>query len=128
MIKGFGGHFPCLTILTGKTCTICGNNRLAIFAEGYDAGVLGAILPGLSHDPKWQPTPLVLGLSRLVAGLGLCGIIPCPAALTTGFLPKARKGVNYGLTYSDCSMRIPTAALVLVPVSLDWLVPCNRLA
>ena len=184
---------------------------LAIFAEGYDVGVLGAILPALANDPHWQltplqlgamgsytvfgmliggilagtlseiygrkplfilclalfaacmilsavaPTPGVFGLSRFVAGLGLGGIIPCAAALTTEFSPKARKSFNYGLMYSGYSIGILTAALVsrahledhgwrmmlligaaplalvpvmmaLLPESLDWLVSRNRMA
>lgn len=138
---------------------------LAIFAEGYDVGVLGAILPSLAADPEWQLTPLELGamgsytvfgmliggilagmlserygrkplfiaclalfascmifsamahnpalfgLSRFIAGLGLGGIIPCAAALTTEFSPKRSKSFNYGLMYSGYSMGILTAAL-----------------
>ncbi len=48
----------------------------AIFAEGYDVGVLGAILPALSNDPVWQLTPLQLGAmgSYTVIGMLLGGI------------------------------------------------------
>lgn len=34
---------------------------LAILAEGYDVGVLGAILPALAVDKEWALTPLQLG-------------------------------------------------------------------
>jgi len=139
---------------------------LAIFAEGYDVGVLGAILPSLASDPVWQLTPLQLGamgsytvlgmlvggilagtlselygrkplfiaclalfagcmvasarapdpttfgISRFIAGLGLGGIIPCAAALTTEYSPKRRKSFNYGLMYSGYSAGILAAALV----------------
>jgi AAHS family benzoate transporter-like MFS transporter len=34
---------------------------LAIFSEGYDVGVLGAILPALAADASWKLTPLELG-------------------------------------------------------------------
>ncbi|WP_432563585.1 MFS transporter [Kineococcus sp. SYSU DK003] len=33
----------------------------AILAEGYDVGVLGAVLPSLADDPDWSLTPLELG-------------------------------------------------------------------
>jgi MFS transporter, AAHS family, benzoate transport protein len=49
---------------------------IAIFSEGYDVGVLGAILPSLATDPNWKLTPLELGalgsytlLGMLVGGL-----------------------------------------------------------
>lgn len=139
---------------------------LAIFAEGYDVGVLGAILPVLSADPVWQlsplqvgaigsytvlgmlaggllagtlseinarkplfiaclalfascmifsamaPTPKIIAISRFVAGLGLGGIVPCAAALTTEFSPARSKSFNYGLMYSGYSFGILTAALI----------------
>lgn len=48
----------------------------AIFAEGYDVGVLGAILPALSTDPLWQLTPMQLGAmgSYTVIGMLIGGI------------------------------------------------------
>lgn len=139
---------------------------LAIFAEGYDVGVLGAIIPTLINDPEWALTPLQLGalgsytvlgmllggilagtlselygrkplfiaclalfatcmifsayahnftlfaFSRFIAGLGLGGIIPCAAALTTEYSPKGRKSFNYGLMYSGYSAGILAAALI----------------
>lgn len=138
---------------------------LAIFAEGYDVGVLGAILPALAVDPVWKltplelgamggytvigmllggivigtlsdlygrkplfiaclslfaacmvltslaPTPLLFGISRFVAGIGLGGIIPVAAALTVEYSPKDRRSFNYGLMYSGYSIGILTAAL-----------------
>lgn len=50
---------------------------LAIFAEGYDVGVLGAILPALAVDPVWKLTPLELGAmgSYTVIGMLLGGIV-----------------------------------------------------
>ena len=139
---------------------------LAVFAEGYDIGVLGAILPSLAADPVWQltplqlgamgsytifgmliggivistlselygrkpmfifciglfalcmvvsataPTPAVFGASRFVAGLGLGGLIPCAAAITTEFSPARRKSLNYGIMYSGYSLGILAAALI----------------
>lgn len=146
---------------------------LGIFAEGYDVGVMGAILPSLSVEPAWQltplqlgalgaytivgmlvgglvigtmsdvygrkpmfvaclglftasmasvalaPSPLWFGISRALGGLGLGGIIPVAAALTTEYSPTARKSFNYGLMYSGYSLGILAAALVgkgLLPV------------
>jgi MFS transporter, AAHS family, benzoate transport protein len=34
---------------------------IGIFSEGYDVGVLGAILPALAVDPNWKLTPIALG-------------------------------------------------------------------
>jgi AAHS family benzoate transporter-like MFS transporter len=34
---------------------------IGIFSEGYDVGVLGAILPALAIDPNWKLTPIALG-------------------------------------------------------------------
>ncbi|MBD8688735.1 MULTISPECIES: MFS transporter [unclassified Rhizobium] len=50
---------------------------LAIFAEGYDVGVLGAILPSLAADQVWALTPLELGAmgSYTVVGMMLGGIL-----------------------------------------------------
>lgn len=49
----------------------------AIFAEGYDVGVLGAILPALANDPDWKLTPLQLGAmgSYTVIGMLIGGIL-----------------------------------------------------
>lgn len=137
----------------------------AIFAEGYDVGVLGAILPALSNEASWSLTPLQLGafgsytlvgmligglaggtlseihgrrptflaclslfsvcmlaaawspsptwfaVSRGIGGLGLGGIIPVAAALTTEYSPARRKSLNYGIMYSGYSVGILAAAL-----------------
>src|ERR1043166_7339835 len=51
---------------------------IAIFSEGYDVGVLGAILPALATDADWHLTPLQLGafgsytlFGMLVGGLAI---------------------------------------------------------
>jgi AAHS family benzoate transporter-like MFS transporter len=139
---------------------------IAIFSEGYDVGVLGAILPVLATDASWKltpielgamgsytlfgmlvggilsgtlsdlygrkplfigsltlfatcmavtawaPTPAWFGASRLIAGLGLGGIIPVAAALTIEYSPARRKSLNYGIMYSGYSAGILVAALV----------------
>jgi AAHS family benzoate transporter-like MFS transporter len=138
---------------------------IGIFSEGYDVGVLGAILPALATDASWKltpielgamgsytlfgmliggilsgmlsdlhgrkplfllcytlfaacmvatswaPTPAWFGASRFIAGLGLGGIIPVAAALTTEYSPAHRKSFNYGLMYSGYSAGILAAAL-----------------
>ncbi len=49
----------------------------AIFAEGYDVGVLGAILPSLSTDSAWGLTPMQLGAmgSYTLFGMLVGGIL-----------------------------------------------------
>ncbi|MFC5991365.1 MFS transporter [Limoniibacter endophyticus] len=49
---------------------------LAIFAEGYDVGVLGAVLPSLSTYENWSLTPMQLGAfgAYTVFGMLLGGI------------------------------------------------------
>ena len=42
---------------------------LAILAEGYDVGVLGAVLPALAEYKEWNLSPLALG------GLGSYALI-----------------------------------------------------
>ncbi|KQT84165.1 MFS transporter [Aurantimonas sp. Leaf443] len=145
---------------------------LAILTEGYDVGVLGAVLPALATEAGWNltpiglgalgsytvvgmliggllvgtlsdlygrkplfvaclslftlcmaatamaPSPFVFGLFRLVAGLGLGGIIPIAAALTVEYSPAHRRSLNYGLMYSGYSLGILTAAVVG-----RWLLP-----
>lgn len=60
-----------------KSLMVVGLCWLAIFAEGYDVGVLGAILPSLAIDPVWKLTPLELGAmgSYTVIGMLLGGIV-----------------------------------------------------
>jgi len=160
-------HIP--TRVTGLVILLC---WLAIFAEGYDLGVLGAAMPALLEDPQWQltplkagllgsytllgmliggltistlselwgrkpmfmlclclfsltmgasawaPTPEVFGALRFIGGLGLGGIIPIAAALTTEYSPAGRKSFNYGLMYSGYSIGILAAAVVAM-----WLLP-----
>jgi AAHS family benzoate transporter-like MFS transporter len=50
---------------------------IAIFAEGYDVGVLGAILPSLSTDSVWHLSPLQLGAmgSYTIFGMLVGGIL-----------------------------------------------------
>ncbi|MGO4717440.1 MFS transporter [Bradyrhizobium sp. 2TAF24] len=44
---------------------------IAIFSEGYDVGVLGAILPALATDASWKLTPLELGALGSYTLLGM---------------------------------------------------------
>lgn len=43
---------------------------LAILTEGYDIGVIGAIVPALINDPHWSLTPLQIGELSSAALLG----------------------------------------------------------
>jgi MFS transporter, AAHS family, benzoate transport protein len=44
---------------------------IAIFSEGYDVGVLGAILPALITDASWKLTPIELGALGSYTLLGM---------------------------------------------------------
>lgn len=50
---------------------------LAILAEGYDVGVLGAALPALLEDPQWRLTPLQAGVlgSYTLLGMLIGGLV-----------------------------------------------------
>ena len=50
---------------------------IAIFSEGYDVGVLGAILPALAADAAWKLTPIELGAmgSYTLFGMLVGGIL-----------------------------------------------------
>jgi AAHS family benzoate transporter-like MFS transporter len=50
---------------------------IAIFSEGYDVGVLGAILPVLATDASWKLTPIELGAmgSYTLFGMLVGGIL-----------------------------------------------------
>jgi AAHS family benzoate transporter-like MFS transporter len=151
--------------VTYVTVAIC---WLGILSEGYDVGVMGAVLPSLLDDPQWHltpimagalgsygvlgmlcgglvigtlsdlygrkamflfcltlfslcmggaawaPTPGSFGIFRFVGGLGLGGIIPIAASLTTEYSPPGRKSVFYGIMYSGYSLGILLAALVAI--------------
>ena len=49
----------------------------AIFAEGYDVGVLGAVLPALAVEPGWDLSPIELGAlgSYTVLGMLIGGLL-----------------------------------------------------
>ncbi len=44
---------------------------IGISSEGYDVGVLGAILPALATDPNWKLTPIELGALGSVTIFGM---------------------------------------------------------
>lgn len=44
---------------------------LAILFEGYDVGVMGAVLPALAEDRNWNLTPLELGALSSYALVGM---------------------------------------------------------
>jgi AAHS family benzoate transporter-like MFS transporter len=165
-------HLPATSVPPRVTRIVVLLCWLAIFAEGYDVGVLGAAIPALLEDPVWRltplqagvlgsytifgmligglvigtlsellgrkpmfmvclslfsltmggaawaPTPEIFGAFRFIGGLGLGGIIPIAAALTTEYSPAGRKSFNYGIMYSGYSIGILASALVAM-----WLLP-----
>ncbi|MCA4131723.1 aromatic acid/H+ symport family MFS transporter [Arthrobacter sp. M4] len=60
------GAWPVPKSTTSRVVFCC---WLAILAEGYDVGVLGAVLPALADYAPWQLTPLQLG------GLGSYAVV-----------------------------------------------------
>ncbi|MFQ0812627.1 MFS transporter [Brucella anthropi] len=64
-------------ISAGKSLLVVVLCWFAIFAEGYDVGVIGAILPALSTDTVWRLTPIELGAigSYTVIGMLVGGIL-----------------------------------------------------
>ncbi|SIT37464.1 Major facilitator superfamily MFS_1 [Paraburkholderia ribeironis] len=54
--------------VTGRVLLIC---WLAILFEGYDVGVMGAVLPALADDKAWNLSPLQLGA---LGSYGLLGM------------------------------------------------------
>lgn len=72
---------PAATVrpdVTRRVVLLC---FLGILAEGYDVGVMGAILPTLATDPHWRLSPLELGtltsyaLLGMLVGGALCGTL-----------------------------------------------------
>jgi hypothetical protein len=47
---------------------LCG---LTILAEGYDVGVMGAVLLALKNDPQWRLTPVEMGWLSSAALVGM---------------------------------------------------------
>ncbi|CAM3143296.1 MFS transporter, AAHS family, benzoate transport protein [Pseudomonas gessardii] len=54
--------------VTARVLFVC---WLAILFEGYDVGVMGAILPALAQDKAWSLTPLELGMLSSYAMIGM---------------------------------------------------------
>ncbi|WP_461473990.1 MFS transporter [Microbacterium sp. HJ5] len=52
------GAWPVPRAVTGTVLFCC---WLAILADGYDIGVIGAVLPALAEDPAWALGPVALG-------------------------------------------------------------------
>lgn len=153
--------------------TIC---WFGLFAEGYDLGAFGAVLPILMADKTWQlgpavagmvasatlvgmffggygfgviadrygrkltfivclslfsfasavsalaPSPLVLGLCRLAAGVGIGGIVPVAAALTSEYAAPGKANRQFALMYTGYSLGILAASLVSFAIvqRLGW--------
>ena len=82
---------PAATVrpdVTRRVVLLC---FLGILAEGYDVGVMGAILPTLATDPHWRLSPLELGTLTSYALLGmLVGGALCVIVLfLRRFLPES---------------------------------------
>ena len=56
--KPFAGDAEISTRTSMLVVLLC---WVAILSEGYDVGVLGAVLPALATDPTWKLTPIELG-------------------------------------------------------------------
>jgi len=54
--------------VTGRVLFVC---WLAILFEGYDVGVMGAILPSMAEDRAWNLSPLELGALSSYALIGM---------------------------------------------------------
>lgn len=54
--------------LTGRVLLVC---WLAILFEGYDVGVMGAVLPALAEDKAWNLSPIQLGAMGSYALIGM---------------------------------------------------------
>lgn len=137
----------------------------ALFAEGYDMGALGAVMPGLLSDRAWHLTPATAGLLgsaalvgmffgaylfgtvsdrsgrkrclliclalfslasgcaavaptptwfavfRCISGLGIGGVVPVAAALTSEFAPPGQQNRQFALMYSGYSLGILGSAI-----------------
>ncbi len=139
---------------------------LGVFSEGYNLGVMGAVLPGILKDPEWHLTMVEAGalasaalvgmfvggigigaisdhwgrrrcfigcfalltltmaaaaavhqlalfaVLRFLSGIGIGGIIPVAAALTSEFAAPERRNREFTLMYSGYAVGIFVAALV----------------
>ncbi|WP_326522999.1 MFS transporter [Sphingomonas sp.] len=146
----------------------------ALFAEGYDLGVLGAVMPAFLADPQWHldpatagmiasaalvgmffgaylfgtfgdrfgrkpcflacltifsvaaglsalaPTPTVFAVLRFITGIGIGGIVPVAAALTSEYAPPGKANRQFALMYTGYSLGIFTAALSALMLVEDY--------
>lgn len=148
----------------------------ALFAEGYDMGALGAVMPALLGDPVWRlgpgimgviasaalvgmffggygfgifadrygrkwtliacftlftvasgvaaiaPSPATFAFCRFLAGLGVGGIVPVAAALTSEYAPPGKANRQFALMYAGYSIGIFASALAsfLLLERLGW--------
>ena len=72
------------------------------------------------------PSPEIFGLSRLLAGLGLGGVMPTAIALTVEYAPNGRKQLYNALMFVGYSVGGVIAALLalafLEPLGFRWLI------
>ncbi len=61
-------HLPSAARTSRRVTGIC---WFALFAEGYDIGVLGAVIPSMMADPTWRLEPAVAGMMASAVLLGM---------------------------------------------------------
>jgi AAHS family benzoate transporter-like MFS transporter len=61
-------------------------------------------------------SPLWLGLSRLLGGIGMGGVIPLAAAFTIEYSPVQNRARNYGLMYCGYSLGILLVSLLAIAI------------
>lgn len=97
---------------------LIGATVIGLLAERFGRKTMLLVAIGLCALPQLAaalaPTPELLGVARLIGGLGLGGVIPIAAAYTIEFSPPRRRSLNYGIMYSGYSLGIMLAALVAV--------------
>ena len=62
------GSHPVRPAVTRRVLIVC---WLAILFEGYDVGVMGAVLPAMAEDRAWNLNPLQLGVLSSYALAGM---------------------------------------------------------
>ena len=73
MTVQMGRNLGYLPRMSGKVTTliVTGMCWCAMFAEGYDLGALGAVLPSMMNDPVWHLAPALAGMMASAALVGM---------------------------------------------------------
>lgn len=85
----------------------------ALFAEGYDVGVFGAVLPSLMADPTWRLEPAVAGMiaSAVLVGMFFGSYLFGVVADTFGRKPSFVTCLLLFSIASGCAALAPTPTL-----------------